>query len=612
VPYCLPELIKASLATIYFCEGEKDADALIRLGLTATTASEGARAPWDDALTPHFKDRHVVILPDADEPGRKHAQKVARAINGVAQSLRILDLYPDRNDGSDVANWLEADTAGVKLSLLAKQAPLWEPSPDDGKGDASASDDDQLVAELAALPQLQYERRREAAAEKLGVRVSVLDKLVAAARKDEDEDTQEPSPVLYAHWNVEPSDEPVDGDILLRAITETLRHHVIMTNDQAVVVALWVVLTWLHEQIAVHSPVLSVTSPLPNSGKTTLLKLISFLVRNGLSSVSITGAALFRSIAKWAPTISIDEADTAFVNNDDLKDVVNSGWTRGDCIIRCDPDTHDPRPYSTFCPKAIGMIGRKLPPATLSRCLMIAMRRKRPSEHADDFEHIDSEHLARLRSQLLRWAIDNAEALAKAAPEILPGLHNRARMNWRTLLVIAEAAGGDWKRAAWKAVRAIEEVNAAADPELGVQLLSDIRDAFDRRGTDRMMTKTLLEELAKDTEGPWAAFGKKGQPITDRQLSRLLKDFRQGHGIKSRNMRLEGIAGPGKGYLRTDFEDDFASYLFDAAAKTPSQTATPLQINVFNDLEQKMIATSGPDGSVENGLNPLEQTIVAV
>jgi hypothetical protein len=88
---------------------------------------------------------------------------------------------------------------------------------------------------------------------------------------------------------------------------------------------------------------------LPNSGKTTLLKLVG----------SITGPALFRSIEKWGPTIAIDEADTAFVNNDDLKDVVNSGWTRGDSVIRCDPETRETRPYSTFCPKAIGMIGRR-------------------------------------------------------------------------------------------------------------------------------------------------------------------------------------------------------------------------------------------------------------
>jgi hypothetical protein len=94
---------------------------------------------------------------------------------------------------------------------------------------------------------------------------------------------------------------------------------------------------------------------------------------------------------------------------------------------------------------------------------------------SDDFDHVDDEHLALLRSQLLRWAIDNAEALVRAAPEILPGLYNRARMNWRALLAIAEQAG--WKRAAWKAVRAIEEVREATDPAIVVQLLSGAGEA---------------------------------------------------------------------------------------------------------------------------------------
>ena len=68
-----------------------------------------------------------MILPDADEPGRAHAQKVAKAINDVAASVRILDLYPERHDGTDVSNWLVDDTAGAKLAKLAKDAPLWEP-----------------------------------------------------------------------------------------------------------------------------------------------------------------------------------------------------------------------------------------------------------------------------------------------------------------------------------------------------------------------------------------------------------------------------------------------------------------------------------------------------
>src|SRR5258707_10372160 len=134
----------------------------------------------------------------------------------------------------------------------------------------------------------------------MGTGAGELEKIVAEAKGE----LKELSPALYGHWNVEASDEPVEGGVLLQEITETLRGYVVMSEDQALVVALWIVFTWLHEQIAVHSPILLATSPLPNSGKTTLLKVVGFLVRNGLSSVSITGPALFRSIEKWTPTIT--------------------------------------------------------------------------------------------------------------------------------------------------------------------------------------------------------------------------------------------------------------------------------------------------------------------
>ena len=50
IPYRLPELIAApTTALIYFCEGEKDADTLAKIGFVATTASGGAAA--DEAKT---------------------------------------------------------------------------------------------------------------------------------------------------------------------------------------------------------------------------------------------------------------------------------------------------------------------------------------------------------------------------------------------------------------------------------------------------------------------------------------------------------------------------------------------------------------------------------
>jgi hypothetical protein len=250
------------------------------------------------------------------------------------------------------------------------------------------------------------------------------------------------------------------------------------------------------------------------------------------------------------------------------------------------------------------MNGKNLPPATLSRCLNIAMQRKKRGESIEDWDYCDNETFARLRSRLLRFATENADALAKAAPEMPPSFDNRVRANWRLLLAIAERAGSRWKGAAQKAAQEIAQLGAAADPGIRVRLLSDIRDVFARLNTDRVTTKTLIAELILDPEGPWLSYGKGGKPVTDRQLAGLLSDFNRGYGIKSKGLRIEDNTP--KGYEKAQFEDDWASYLPPMEAKTPSASATPQQTNVSNGLEQNLSATNGPVVADENPANPLE------
>jgi hypothetical protein len=558
----------------------------------ATTASEGAQAPWDPAQNQWFKDRPVIILPDADQVGRKHAQKVARALDGVAASIKVVDLYPERSDGHDVFDWLQADRVGVRLVKACSAAPTWEPPPaEESKGDGSDASDDELITELAALPKLQYEKRRVEAAKKLGIEVSRLDRLVAEARGDRERKDQEPT--LYDHWCVEPCEEPVDGGVLLQAIMDRIRAHVVMSEYHAIAVGLWIIFTWVHEQ-AVHSPLLMVTSPQANSGKTTLLGLINFLVRRSVQSVSISGPALFRSIEKWAPTFVIDEADTVLANNEDLKEVVNSGWTRGQNVIRCHPVTLEPQPYSTFAPKAIGMKGRKLPDTTLSRAIIIAMKRKRPDEKADDFDYVDNESLAQLRQQLLRFALDNCDAVATATPEIPEGFHNRTRASWKILLAIADQIGGEWKTLARKAAIEIEEVhNTFFDPSLGTQLLADIREAF--ADASAISSATLVAELVEDPEKPWATYGKSGKPITQKQLAALLKDY----GIEPKTVRVPGSTP--KGYTRADFQDAFERYVPSISPKTAFSSATSATNNEINELDGKSTRHNDPLWRMEKG-----------
>src|SRR5262249_49304181 len=181
----------------------------------------------------------------------------------------------------------------------------------------------------------------------------------------------------------------------------------------AFVCSLWIGFSWIHEH-ATYSPILFVTSPERDSGKSTLMGVIEFLVRRSLSSVGISGPALYRSTEKWGPTFVIDEADKAFVQNLDLEQAVNSGWTRGQGLTRCDHETHEPRKYTTFRPQATEMKGKDAPDTSLSRAILILMKRRTRDEAIADFAHSDDDGSQRLRSHPARWAAHNGAPLGVA------------------------------------------------------------------------------------------------------------------------------------------------------------------------------------------------------
>jgi hypothetical protein len=120
VLYRLPEL--AAAETVYIVEGEKDVDALRAIGVTATCNPGGAgkwREEYSASLKPH---QRVVIIPDNDEPGRKHSQQVAASLSGKVASVKILEL-PGLPDKGDVSDWLAAGGNRAQLERLAAALP---------------------------------------------------------------------------------------------------------------------------------------------------------------------------------------------------------------------------------------------------------------------------------------------------------------------------------------------------------------------------------------------------------------------------------------------------------------------------------------------------------
>ncbi|MGA8697571.1 MAG: hypothetical protein WB689_27810, partial [Xanthobacteraceae bacterium] len=304
-------------------------------------------------------------------------------LNDIAARVRVLVL-PGLPPKGDIIDWAIAGGTREQFDALIEQAPEWRPpeaSVDNEEEKAkAATDEQQLLDELARLSTLDYDRRRDEAAGLMGVRRGTLDDVVQARRAKRAGEAGPPP--LFGHWVVEPWPELVDGDSLLRDIIQRLRRHVVCSLEDATAIALWVMLAWVHEGVAIHSPILNINSAEPESGKSTTLGLISFLAPRCVSSVEISEAALYRAIKLWQPSFAIDEFDSVLASDDKvaLRSVINSGHTRNTGVIRCVGDDKTPELFSTFCPKALGMCGKNLPAATLGRCVFTSCVGKRPTK----------------------------------------------------------------------------------------------------------------------------------------------------------------------------------------------------------------------------------------
>jgi putative DNA primase/helicase len=416
------------------------------------------------------------------------------------------------------------------------------------------SEIEHLLSGLSQMSPAEYGIRRQAIADQTGIPFKYLDAEYDARRrsvKDEGRKTIE-----RAYWHVEFWPEPVDGAALIEQIEGRLKRHVVMKDEAGLAAALWIVFAWTHDA-AVHSPLLLVSSPEAECGKSTLLGLINFLVPKGLTIVEVSPAVLYRMIECWHPTLIVDEADTTFKNNPELRAVVNSGWTRGAGVPRCNPDTHEPEFFETFGPKAIGLKGLKVPDTTLSRSIIIEMSRKLPRDVAESFAHSDDEELADIRRRLARFAADNLLRLTACCPQMPDGFANRLAANWKPLLAIAEIC--DAAERARKAAIALSR--RADEASLGVELLRDIRDILDNR--DRIRSEELVNKLQAMADRPWAEMPFTNKPITQLQLAKMLKPY----SVRPEQVRFGELTF--KGYMREWFESAFRYIPDDSTGPHP-------------------------------------------
>jgi hypothetical protein len=306
-------------------------------------------------------------------------------------------------------------------------------------------------------------------------------------------------------------------------------------------------------------------------------------------AANISSPAFFRVIEETQPTLLIDEADTFLAGNDELRGILNAGYSRETAYVirvssgfggRSKSEIRNPKSeirnkseyrnpnigmedeevddegngqtqlarFSCWCPKAMAAIGR-LPDTLADRCIVIRMQRKVAGEKCTRARELDT---AELNRKCARFVMDNAEAIGDGRPELPASLHDRAGDIWEPLLVLADLAGGDWPERARQAAVGLTTTAQESCP-IGA-LLFDLFVVFSTRGVEKLFTREVLDGLSCMKNRPWRSM-RRGAELTQVWLAQRLRPY----GVKPQTIRVGDEVG--RGYLASDFTESLKRYV---------------------------------------------------
>lgn len=175
---------------------------------------------------------------------------------------------------------------------------------------------------------------------------------------------------------------------LFRLMMNYIETYVDITTECSLLVAAFVLTTWFADRLSVV-PYLSICGP-PESGKTTLLRLLHCLCRRAIHASAITPASLYRLTAHVRPTLLIDEEDFGRDRTSrDIQRLLRGGNRQGSRVL-CNG-----RAFENFGPKVIASRVPCDDAALVSRNINIVMT---PSDR--DVPSLDSDAEQKLSDAL--------------------------------------------------------------------------------------------------------------------------------------------------------------------------------------------------------------------
>jgi Protein of unknown function (DUF3631) len=409
-----------------------------RMERTIDYLTEDAPGPVDDAATA----AEVPTVTEAPAPAEVPATDTTAML---AQMMAMMDAQ-------------RADMAAEREAMRAELDALRTQNVPAG-----------LAAPVADLPVIDFPAAPDMA--EVAVRAAIIDDTMAAGTHPETRSAGSMYDALGG-WHV--NDVLAQGQEVAGEIRDLLNEFMKFPDAMARAYVGTLTLWALHTHVYLHqgvTPYMLISSPTAGAGKSTLIQILSRIVRAASIEVNPT-AAVTRTLAGEGYTLLLDEVDELYTGKD-FKSILNSGYKRGGAVSRIKGKSV--QRDIVFSPKLMAGIGREGTPiegALLDRCVQIWLERAMPGERPYFADDMISEGL---RERIVRWSRNAVAGLARF-PQDMPALESsRALEIWGPLISVADSIGWGAEAREWAAqIESRKEVQA--DPN--VQILTDTREAL--------------------------------------------------------------------------------------------------------------------------------------
>jgi len=510
VPYHLPEITQ-TVEPVIVVEGEKDVENLKRMGFTATTSPMGA-GKWKPSYNKYLKDKEVILIPDNDQPGYQHCQRIGQSLRGIAKNIKWLEL-PGLEEKEDISDWIEKGNTKEKLLQLIKEAPDFIPDKYDERERTGKSVNpilkDRTKSIVPDLIHLVGEDGRTKYLFCKGGQWLIEESFIKDNKRYS---PKQNLPIKILDANIINRSLKIDVARLAIEINAFIKSYLEMPLDSDyLILTMWVFHTYLIEKFNT-TPILYFYG-VKETGKSRAGEVLSELAFRAQRLTSLTEATLFRSVELFKPALIIDEIKLlGRGGNQGLADLIKTTYKRGLKVSRINLNKYGEDQieyYDTFTPLVI-CTTESIPNIIESRCILFIMQK---NSNPQIERMIDKKWANDLRERL---TVFRATYITKELPEaqyIARGRLNEIMFPLYQVLLMTEPERKS------EFIHIVKRIQKNKNNEEGMGLEAEIVKAIDDECQENQDRQFLTQAISKRIN----EFRSENESISDRVVNNRIR-----------------------------------------------------------------------------------------